>query len=162
MHRQLVFIIEVDTHQNVMFEIYRPEHDGRPRGITAIASIMLGYALAASIFAVLIATGSIAMARGAWLIGGGFEVLGPGAFALFAALHFACGAGLLKLNRWALRFTSILLLFELIQVTPAISSAVADSRILATAREGLQILWRSAALWYLWQESVRDTFTRHA
>lgn len=143
-----------------MFEIYRPEHDRRPPGIAAIAWIMLAYASAGLIFVVLIATGSIAMARGAWLIGGGFEVLGPGAFALFAALHFACGAGLLRLNHWALRLTSILLLFELIQVTPAISSAVADARILAIAREGLQILWRSAALWYLWQERVRDAFAR--
>lgn len=132
----------------------------RPAGVSLVAAVMLVYAVAATVYAALIATGNVAMASGAWLIGGGLEILGPGIFLLYAALHAVCAIGLLRMNRWALRLSSLLLLYGLIQVTPAISSAVADGRILAIAREGAQILWRSAALWYLWQEPTRDAFRR--
>ena len=100
------------------------------------------------------------MASGGWLIGGGLEILGPGIFALYAAVHAACAIGLFRMHRWALRVSALVLLYGLIQVTPAISSAVADARLVAIAREGAQILWRTAALWYLWQEPTRDAFAR--
>jgi hypothetical protein len=135
-----------------------PASTERPAGIALVAAIMLAYAFAACAYAALIATGNVAMARGGWVIGGGLEILGPGIFVLYAVVHAACAIGLLRLQRWALRASSLVLLYGLIQVTPAISSAVADGRILAIAREGMQILLRSAALWYLWQEPTRDAF----
>lgn len=134
---------------------------GRPAGVTVLALILLVYAALAAIYAVLLAREGIAMSSGAWLIGGGFEVMGKWIFALYAALHAACGVGLLRMQRWALRLTSLLILWGLIQVTPAISSAVADSRVYAIIREGAQILWRVVALRYVWMESTRDAF-QHA
>src|SRR5512140_3209593 len=114
---------------------------GRPAGITAVAAVLLFYALASGIYAGFTATGRIALSSGAWVIGGGLEILGPGIFLLLAALRAACAIGLLRMHKWALRVGSLLLLYELVQVTPAISSAVGDGRILAIAREGFQILW---------------------
>lgn len=100
------------------------------------------------------------MASGAWLIGGGLEIMGMWIFVVYGVLHAACGIGLLRLNRWALRLSSLLLLWGLLQVTPAISSAVADSRIYAIAREGFQILWRVVALRYVWLGSTKEAFER--
>lgn len=148
----------LENHLLIFHE--EPAPAERPGGITLVAVVMLAYAFAAIVYAALIATGNVAMTRGAWVIGGGLEILGPGIFALYGVVHAACAIGLLRMHRWALRVCSLLLLYGLIQVTPAISSAVADGRILAIAREGTQILLRSAALWYLWQEPTRDAFVR--
>ena len=98
------------------------------------------------------------MTRGAWVVGGGLEILGPGIFALYALVNLVCAFGLWRMHKWALRISSLLLLYGLIQVTPAISAAVAESRIPAIISEGAQILVRAAALWYLWQEPTRDAF----
>jgi len=132
--------------------------DGRPAGITALAVIFFSYAVLATIYALLLAAGRVAMSRGAWLIGGGFEIMGMWIFVLYAAIHAVCGLGLLRMQKWALRIASLLLLWGVFQVIPSISSARADSRIYAIAREGAQILWRVVALRYLWQESTRDSF----
>lgn len=134
--------------------------EGRPAGVTAVALIFLAYAIIAAIYALLLTSGRIAMSRGAWLIGGGFEIMGKWVFALYAMIHGACAVGLWRMQRWALRAASLLLLWGVFQVIPAISSATADSRILAIAREGVQILWRVVALRYLWQQSTRDSFER--
>ena len=136
-----------------------PIEAGRPAGVTLLACVMLVYAAIAILYAALLVRGSIAMSSGAWLIGGGLEILGKWIFILYAALHAACGIGLLRLNKWALRLSSLLLLWGLIQVTPAISSAVADSRIYAIVREGAQILWRVVALRYVWMGSTKDAFS---
>ncbi len=130
----------------------------RPAGITAVAVIFLGYAVIAAAYAILLAAGRVSMSSGAWLIGGGFEIMGKWVFALYAAIHAACAFGLWRMQRWALRTASLLLLWGVFQVIPAISSATADSRVYAIAREGTQILWRIVALRYLWQEPTRDAF----
>ena len=132
----------------------------RPEGMTAVALVFVAYATIAAAYATLLWAGQIAMASGAWLIGGGLEIMGKWIFVLYATLHAACGAGLWGMRRWALRLGSLLLLWGLIQVTPAISSAVADGRVYAIVREGVQILWRVVALRYLWLESTRDAFQR--
>jgi hypothetical protein len=136
----------------------RPRESGRPPGVTAVATIMLLYAFAAALYAILAARGSVALSSGAWVIGGGLEILGPFIFALYAAVRAIFAISLLRMHSWSRRASALLLLYELVQVTPAISSAVGDGRILAIAREGAQILWRSAAIWYLWQETTRDVF----
>jgi hypothetical protein len=123
-----------------------------------LAIVMIGYAIVAFVYAALLTSGRVAMSSGAWLIGGGLEIMGKWIFVVYGALHAACGFGLLRLNRWALRLSSLLLLWGLLQVTPAISSAVADSRIYAIAREGSQILWRVVALRYVWLSTTRDAF----
>jgi len=131
---------------------------GRPIGVTALAVVMLAYAMVATVYAVLLATERTSMSSGAWLIGGGFEVMGKWIFVLYSLLHAGCAIGLLRLQKWALRLASLLLLWGLIQVTPAISSAVADSRVYAIIREGIQILWRVVALRYIWLDSTKDAF----
>jgi hypothetical protein len=141
----------------MLFET-EPTETGRPTGVTLLATVFFTYAAIAVVYAALLANGSIAMASGAWLIGGGFEIMGKWIFVLYAALHAACAIGLLRLNKWALRLSSLLLLWGLIQVTPAISSAVADSRIYAIVREGSQILWRVVALRYVWMGSTKERF----
>ncbi len=138
-------------------ETEQPEY-GRPPGITAVALIFFAYAIAAALYALLLAAGRIPMSSGAWLVGGGLEIMGKGIFAIFALIHAACGFGLWRMQRWALRVASLLLLWGVYQVIPAISSATADSRIYGIAREGVQILWRIVALRYLWQQSTRDCF----
>lgn len=130
----------------------------RPAGITAVALIFFAYAIMATLYALLLAAGSISMSSGAWLIGGGLEIMGKWIFALYALLHLTCAAGLWRMQKWSLRFASLLLLWGLFQVIPAISSAAADSRTYALAREGAQIVWRVVALRYLWQQSTRDVF----
>ena len=138
----------------------QPRSEERPAGITFVAALLFAYACAASVYAVLIATGNIAMSRGAWVVGGGLEILGPGIFALYAVVHFVTAFFLWRMKKWAQRVASLLLVYGLVQVTPAISSAVADSRVFAIAREGMQIIWRVVALWYLWQEPIRESFER--
>jgi hypothetical protein len=140
--------------------LFEPEsiETGRPAGVTLLAGVMFAYAAVAIVYAALLSTGNVAMSSGAWLIGGGFEIMGKWIFVLYATLHTACAIGLLRLNKWALRLSSLLLLWGLIQVTPAISSAVADSRIYAIIREGAQILWRVVALRYVWMGSTKDRF----
>lgn len=142
--------------------IFQPEQrsEGRPTGVTLISMSLFVFALIAALYAALIVSGSIAMSRGAWVVGGGLEILGPGIFAMYALVHLVCAIGLWRMHKWALRLSSLLLLYGLIQVTPAISSAVAATRIPAIAREGAQILVRAAALWYLWQEPTRDSFDK--
>ena len=132
----------------------------RPAGVTALALVFVAYAIVAAIYAALLASGRVSMSSGAWLIGGGLEIMGPWIFALYAVIHAACGIGLWRLQKWALRLTSLLLLWGLLQVIPAISSATADSRVYAIAREGAQIIWRVIALRYVWLQSTRDFFQK--
>lgn len=132
--------------------------NGRLAGVTVVALIFLAYAIIAATYALLLAAGRTSMSSGAWLIGGGFEVMGKWIFALYAVFHCACALGLWRMQKWALRVASVLLLWGVFQIIPAISSATADSRVYAIAREGAQILWRVVALRYLWQQSTRDSF----
>ena len=132
--------------------------NSRPPGISAVALIFLAYAITSAAYALLLAEGRVSMSSGAWLIGGGFEIMGKWIFALYALIHAACAFGLWRMQKWALRVASLLLLWGVFQVIPAISSATADSRIYGIAREGAQILWRVVALRYLWQQPTRDAF----
>jgi hypothetical protein len=141
-----------------MFGEIEKRVDGRPAGIAAIALVLLAYATVAAGYGLLLGSGRVAMSSGAWLIGGGLEIMGPWIFAIYAALYAGCALGLWRLEKWALRLASLLLLWGLLQVTPAISSAVADSRLYAIAREGLQIVWRVMALRYLWSQPTREAF----
>ncbi len=148
----------IGEQTHFMFGETENRPDSRPAGITAAALIFFAYAIVAVIYALLLAAGRVSMSSGAWLIGGGLEIMGKWIFVLYALLHTACAIGLWRMQKWALRLASLLLLWGGFQVIPAISSAVADSRIYAIAREGVQILWRVVALRYLWQESTRSAF----
>lgn len=130
----------------------------RPRGVVFIAALAFCFAAASAAIAVLYLAGVVPLATGAPLLGGGLEILGPGAFAIYAVTTAIAGIGLLQLRNWARRIAILILLFGLVQTVPSISMAVADGRIVAIARDGLQIIIRTAVLWYLYQEPVRDAF----
>lgn len=131
----------------------------RPRGVLFIAALLFLSALASLAVAALNFFGLVPLAFGAPIVGAGLEVLGPLIFIVYSATCAAAATGLLRLRNWARWLTIAILLFGLVLVTPAVSMAVADGRIAAILREGLQIILRTAALWYLYQEPVRDHFS---
>ncbi len=130
----------------------------RPRGVEAIAGLAALVGVVALAISALTFLGALPLAHGAFLVGGEMETLGPVLFLLVSLVHFAAAIGLWKLKNWARHLAVGLALIGLIQVTPAISSAVADGRIVAIAREGAQIIVRVMVMWYLMQQPVRDQF----
>src|SRR5271165_1914174 len=114
----------------------------RPAGVTAVVALCVILAVASLVFAGLIAAGQLPLSAGAFLLGGGFEQLGPLAFLLYAAVLLILAVGLWKRWRWARRATILLVVAGIAFAVPAISSAVADSRIFAIVREGTQIIVR--------------------
>ncbi|HVP56009.1 MAG TPA: hypothetical protein VMU45_13535 [Candidatus Eisenbacteria bacterium] len=131
----------------------------RPAGVTAITALCLILAITSLVFATLIAAGQIPLSRGAFLLGGGLEQLGPIAFLSYAVLLLLLVPALWKRWRWARRATILVAVAGIALAVPAISSAVMDSRFFAIAREGLQIIIRVLIVFYLSQEPVRDWFT---
>ena len=115
-------------------------------------------AIASLGFVTLLLADDAPLSSGAVLIGGGLEQLGPIAFILYAVLLLALAAGLARRWNWARRATVLLAVVGVALVVPAISSAVMDSRILAIAREGLQIIVRVIVVFYLNQEPVKEWF----
>ncbi|HZD31775.1 MAG TPA: hypothetical protein VE779_08940 [Candidatus Angelobacter sp.] len=132
--------------------------DERPNGVKGVSLLGVGLACAALLYAVLIAAGQTPLSAGAWLLGGGFEQLGALAFLLYAALLVLLAAAVWFRWRLARRATMLLAVAGIAFAVPAISSAVADARVFAIAREGLQIIVRVLIVFYLSQEPVKDWF----
>ena len=137
---------------------HQPALRERPRGVVLIVSLHVLVAIVALVIAIGTFAGRMPLASGAFLVGGELETAGPLLFLLVGIVFLIAAAGLWKLKNWARHLAIGLAFIGLIQVTPAISSAVADGRILAIAREGLQIIVRVMIMWYLLQEPVRDQF----
>jgi hypothetical protein len=135
---------------------------GRPAGVVAISTLCVIVAVASLIFAALIFTGRVPLSAGAFLLGGGFEQLGPLAFLLYAAVLVVLALGLWKRWLWARRAAILIAVAGIAIAVPAISSAVVDSRIFAIAREGMQIIVRVLIVFYLSQQPVKDWFAREA
>ena len=130
----------------------------RPLGVTLIAAAHVVVAVIALAIAAGTFLGRMPLASGAFLVGGELETAGPILFLLVTIVFLIAAAGLWKLKNWARHLAIGLAVIGLIQVTPAISSAVADGRIFAIIREGAQIIIRVIVIWYLFQEPVRDQF----
>jgi hypothetical protein len=130
----------------------------RPHGVTAGAALCGLLSLSSFVFAVLLLGGRSALSEGAWILGGGLEQLGPLAFLLQALIAFLLAVGLWEGWKWARPATLLFCAGGIVLAVPAMSSAVADLRLLNITREGLQIMARVIVIFYLSQEPVKDWF----
>jgi len=130
----------------------------RPAGVGAIVFLCVILAVTSLGYGALIIAGQVPLSAGAWLLGGGLEQLGPLVFVLYSALLLLLAVALWRRWRWARRITVLVAVAGIALVVPAISSAVADSRAFAIAREGVQIMLRVLVVFYLSQEPVKDWF----
>ena len=130
----------------------------RPAGVRAIVLLCVALAVVSLGYAALIIAGQVPLSAGAWLLGGGLEQLGPLVFVLYSALLLLLALALWSRWRWARRSAVLVAVAGIALAVPAISSAVADSRVFAIAREGGQIIFRVLVVFYLSQEPVKDWF----
>jgi hypothetical protein len=66
--------------------------------------------------------------------------------------------GMSRLRNWARHITIVFAALGVYFAVPAVSAAVISGEVLPTIREGLQIILRIAAIWYLVQQPTRDLF----
>lgn len=132
----------------------------RPRGVIAIVAICGLISVVAFIYAGLLVAGRIPLSSGAFLLGGGIEQLGPIAFVLYGVILAVLGLALWRRWKGARRAGILFAAAGIALAVPAISSAVGDERGFAIAREGLQIMVRVLAIYYLSQEPVREWFAQ--
>lgn len=132
----------------------------RPAGVSAVVVICGLIAVVALLYAGLLLAGRIPLSAGAFLLGGGMEQLGPVAFLLYALILAVLAWALWRRWKGARRVAIFLAAVGIALAVPAISSAVGDERGLAIAREGLQIMVRMIAIYYLSQEPVKEWFAQ--
>jgi hypothetical protein len=130
----------------------------RPLGITFIAGVELALALAGVVVFGLTLAGTIPLAYGRYLVGPGMETLGPFIFLFYAVVMTATAWGMSRLRNWARHITIVFAALGVYFAVPAVSAAVISGEVLPTIREGLQIILRIAAIWYLVQQPTRDLF----
>jgi hypothetical protein len=138
--------------------LHEPRAAVRPAGVTAVAVaclLMSGLHLA---FALLAWRGVVPLARGAFLIGAGLELYGPLMFLIFAFLFARAGFGLLRLSRWSWYLAILLAGLGIYLLIPTLSTALAEFRLPALARDGAQVIARGVVIWYMLQPAVREAF----
>jgi multidrug transporter EmrE-like cation transporter len=131
-----------------------------PTGVVAIAIVFFLAAVYLGLISVvmLASPGTVSMALGAPLLSG-LELAGPYMFLLMAGVGTLIGWGLLRLNNWARRAAIVVGFIGVVMLVPAVSAAVADFRV-ALLWGGLGIIVRVMIVWYLYQEPIRETFTK--
>lgn len=132
----------------------------RPRGVIAIVAICAVLAAISLVYAGLLVAGRIPLSAGAFLLGRGIEQLGPVAFLLYSVIVALLSVALWWRWKGARRAAMVFAAAGIAVAVPAISSAVMDERGFAVAREGLQIMVRVVAIYYLSQEPVREWFVQ--
>jgi hypothetical protein len=135
-----------------------PQTLERPPGVVAIAATCAVFSVTAFGFAGLLFAGVVPLSAGAFLLGGGMEQLGPVVFLIYGALTAALAVALWRRWKGARRAALVLAGAGIALALPAISSAVADGRLFALVREGLQIIVRVIVIFYLSQEPVKKWF----
>lgn len=129
----------------------------RPTGVTILAWLVLAGAAFLLGSGALVAAGKVPLAWGAPLLNG-LELMGPSIFLLAAVLIAAIGYGMLKLQRWSRLATIVLAAWVLAAAIPGLSSAVANIRPWAIARQGAVIIGSIMAIRYLIDAPVRSAF----
>jgi hypothetical protein len=132
----------------------------RPAGVSAIVAVCGLVAAVSLVYAGLLLAGHIPLSAGAFLLGGGVEQLGPIAFIVYALILVVLAWALWRRWKGARRVVIFLAAIGIALAVPAISSAVVDERGLAIAREGLQIIVRVVAIYYLSKEPVKEWFAQ--
>jgi multidrug transporter EmrE-like cation transporter len=131
-----------------------------PTGVVAIAIVFFFAAVYLGLVGavMLVSPGTASMALGAPLLSG-LELAGPYMFLLTAGVLGLVGWGLLRLNNWA-RWAAITIGFVgVVMLVPAVSAAAVDLRV-SLVWGGLGIMVRVMIVWYLFQEPVKETFTK--
>ena len=131
----------------------------RPLGITFIAGVELALALAGVVVFGLTLAGTIPLAYGRYLVGPGMETLGPFIFLFYAVVMTATAWGMSRMRNWARHITIVFAALGVYFAVPAVSAAVISGELLPSIREGLQVILRIAAIWYLVQQPTRELFT---
>jgi multidrug transporter EmrE-like cation transporter len=131
-----------------------------PTGVVAIAIVFfLAAVYLGLVGAVMLASpGAASMALGAPLLGG-LELAGPYMFLLMAGVAALIGWGLLRLNNWARRAALAVGFVGVVTLVPAVSAAAVDLRA-SLVWSGLGIMVRVMIVWYLFQEPVKEIFTK--
>jgi multidrug transporter EmrE-like cation transporter len=131
-----------------------------PTGVVAIAIVFFFAAVYLGLVGtvMLVSPGTASMALGAPLLSG-LELAGPYMFLLTAGVLGLVGWGLLRLNNWA-RWAAIAIGFVgVVMLVPAVSAAAVDLR-LSLVWGGLGIMVRVMIVWYLFQEPIKEAFTK--
>jgi multidrug transporter EmrE-like cation transporter len=131
-----------------------------PTGVASIAIVFLLAAVYLGLVGMVMLSsfGAASMALGAPLLGG-LELAGPYMFLLTAGVGALIGWGLLRLNNWARRAAIVVGFIGVVMLVPAVSAAAVDFRA-SLLWGGLGILVRVMIVWYLYQEPVREAFTK--
>lgn len=133
----------------------------RPQGVTAIAILFVGLAAYLGVVGVvmIVSPGTAPMSLGAPLLGG-LELAGPFMFLLSAVIAAAIAYGMLRLNNWARRAAILVAVYGVVMLVPTVSSAVIGFQPKALVFGGLGVMLRVMIIWYLFQEPVKDEFSK--
>jgi multidrug transporter EmrE-like cation transporter len=80
-------------------------------------------------------------------------------FLLMAGTATLIGWGLLRLNNWARRATIAVGFIGVVMLVPGVSAAAVNFRA-SLLWGGLGIIVRVMTVWYLYQEPVKEAFTK--
>jgi hypothetical protein len=130
----------------------------RPPGVAVITATCCVLSAIAFAFAGLSFAGVVPLSAGAFLLGGGMEQAGPFAFLIYGTILAALGISLWQRWKGSRRVGIAVAGAGIALAVPAVSSAVADGRVVAILREGAQIMIRVMVIFYLSQEPVKEWF----
>lgn len=132
-----------------------------PKGIKLVAGAFLlaaGY-LSVLGLTMLLSPGVLSMALGAPLLNG-LETSGAYMFLLMGGIGAVLGLGLLRRHNYARRIAIIVALLGIVMLAPGVSGAVIEFHASKLATDGLGIIVRAAIVWYLYQPSVAESFSK--
>jgi len=130
----------------------------KPAGVVAIALAAGLLSVLNLLYLLLTSFGNVPLSGGAFLWGGGLETYGPVIFLIGAALYARVAWGVWRMTRWSRYLAITVAALGVYLLVPGISAAVIDLRSFAIATDGLQIMLRVMAIWYLLQPAAREAF----
>ena len=133
--------------------------DPLPAGVRAIAALfaICGAYLAIAGLIILLQPGVISMTVGAPLLFG-LELAGPYMFLLVALVAGAIAWGLVRKVNVARHAAVLAAVAGIVMLVPPVSAAVVMVQPTSLVMDGLGIILRVAAVWYLSQGHIADEF----